>query len=172
MRGVVLLSRRRMMIKKREITLVLHPSSYDTETHSWYSVSNISNGYAKASSTTYAIINCDGSGAEAYIHYKFDTSSIPNGAEIISVACSVKILINGNSTTTPVKNVQMFTGLTAKGSVQSVTSTAQTYSLDVGDCTLEELRDIRVRPYMKEGSTTLHYHIAFYGADLTITYRI
>ncbi len=152
-------------------TLTLHPTSYDTENYSWYSTSNISNGYTSSSSTSRAYITCNTKGAEAYIYYKFDTSAIPDGSTINSVSCTAKLSINGNSTTTPQKKVQMFTGLTAKGTATSVSSTATVYTLDVGTWTLAELRDIRVRPYMKEGSsTTSRYQINFYGATLTIDY--
>lgn len=155
----------------KQYTITLYPSSYDTENYSWYSTSSLSNGYASASSTSYAQITCNTKGAEAYIYYKFDTSQIPDGATIDSVTCSAKLLINGNSTTTPQKKVQMFTGTTEKGTASNVSSSANTYSLDVGSWTLSELRDIRVRPYMKEASnTTSRYYIRFYGATLTITY--
>lgn len=153
-------------------TLTVYPSSYDTEHYSWYSTSNLSRGYTSASSTTYAQINGNANGGEGYIYYKFDTSQIPNGATIDSVSCSVKLGINGNSTTTPIKRVQMFTGTTAKGTATTATTTVKTYDLDCGDWTLEEIRDIRVRPYMKEGNTTAHYTIFFYGATLTIKYSI
>ena len=155
---------------RQQYTLTLYPSSYDTEHYSWYSSSNISRGYTSVTSTTQAQITCSGNYGEAYIYYIFDTSSIPDGATIDSVTCSAKLAINGNSTTTPQKKVQMFTGLTAKGSSTNVSSTATTYSLDCGEWTLAEIRDIRIRPYMKEGSTTSRYSISFYGATLTIKY--
>jgi len=155
----------------QQYTITLYPSSYDTEHYSWYSTSNISRGYTSASSTTYAQINGNAYGGEGYIYYKFDTSQIPDGATIDSVSCSVKLGINGNSTTTPIKRVQMYTGTTAKGTATTAKTATTTYNLDCGDWTLEEIRDIRVRPYMKEGSnTSAHYTISFYGATLTITY--
>lgn len=157
----------------QEHTITLHPVSYDTENYSWYSISNVARGYTDASNTTFATITCDGQGAKAYIYYKFDTSQIPDGATIVSVQCKVKLSINGNSTTTPIKRVQMYTGTTAKGNPTKATTATNTFDLDCGDWTLAELRDIRVRPYMKEGSTTTaRYRIAFYGATLTIKYRI
>lgn len=157
----------------QQYTITLHPTSYDTENHNWYSTSNISNGYTNATSTSYATITCNGQGASAYIYYKFDTSQIPDGATIDSVSCSVKLSINGNSTTTPTKRVQMYTGTTAKGNPTTATTAVNTFDLDCGDWTLAEIRDIRVRPYMKEGSTTTaRYRIAFYGATLTITYTV
>ena len=156
---------------RRQYTITLYPSSYDTEHYSWYSTSNISRGYTSASSTTYSQINGNAYGGEGYIYYKFDTSQIPNGATIDSVSCSVKLGINGNSTTTPIKRVQMYTGTTAKGTATTAKTATTTYDLDCGDWTLEEIRDIRVRPYMKEGAnTSAHYTISFYGATLTITY--
>lgn len=155
----------------QEKTLTLYPSSYDTENYSWYSASNISNGYASAASSSYAQLTNAGSYAECYIFYKFDTSQIPNGATILSVECSVKALANGNSTTTPQKKIQLFTGTTAKGSASNMTSSLNTIALDAGDWTLAELRDIRVRAYTKAGSTTSRYYIRFYGATLTIKYR-
>ena len=157
----------------QEHTITLYPSSYDMENYSWYSISNVSRGYTSASSTSYASIVCDTRGSEAYIYYKFDTTQIPDGATIESVECSVKLTISGNSTTTPQKKVQMFTGTTAKGTASTGTLTVNTHSLDCGEWTLEEIRDIRVRPYMKEGNTTTaRYQINFYGATLTIKYTI
>lgn len=156
---------------RQQYTITLHPTSYDTENYSWYSISNVARGYTDASSTTRAIIDCNNYGSEAYIYYKFDTSQIPDGAEIVSVECKAKLAISGNSTTTPIKSVQMFTGLTAKGNPTTASSSVTTYTLDVGTWTLAELRDIRIRPYMKEGTnTSSRYSISFYGATLTITY--
>ena len=157
----------------RQYTITLHPSSYDTEHYSWYSTSNLSRGYTSATSTTFADITCNTKGSEAYIYYKFDTSQIPDGATIDSVSCSVKVAINGNSTTTPIKRVQMATGTTLKGTATTVKTAVDTYTLDDATWTLAEVRDIRVRPYMKEGSsTTSRYKISFYGATLTITYSV
>lgn len=170
-----LLLRRRMMMGPRgpkEYTITLHPTSYDEENNSWRYGSDIGNGYTSSSSTTYAEFGLVKSGGETYIYYKFDTSSIPDGAEIVSVSCTAKVLINGNSTTTPQKKIQMATGTTLKGTASTANSTATVYTLDVGEWTLAELRDVRVRPYAKMGSSTSNYYMRFYGATLTITYRI
>lgn len=155
---------------RQEHTITLYPSSYDTENYSWRTSSNISRGYTSSSSTTYAEFGLVKSGGETYIYYKFDTSSIPDGAEIVSVSCTAKVMIDGNSTTTPQKKIQMATGTTLKGTASTANSTAKVYTLDVGEWTLAELRDIRVRPYAKTGNTTSNYIIRFYGATLTIKY--
>ena len=154
-------------------TVTLYPSSYDTENYSWRTSSNISRGYTSSSSTTYARFGIPTYGGEAYIYYKFDTSSIPDGATIVSVSCTAKAAANGNSTTTPVKQIQMATGTTLKGTATSISSTATERTLDVGSWTLAELRDIRIRPYAKTGSSTAsNYNLDFYGATLTIEYTL
>jgi hypothetical protein len=106
------------------------------------------------------------------VYYKFDTSSIPDGAEIVSVSCKAKATASGNATTTPVKQIQMATGTTLKGSPSTIPSSASNAerTLDVGDWTLAELRDARIRPYAKTGNTTSNYNLDFYGATLTIKY--
>ena len=170
--------RRRLMmaaVQGGEIPKVRHtvtfiPSSYDTENYSWESAQNISNGYTHSTSTTLAKFGIPMKGT-AYVYYKFDTSSIPDGADIISVSCDAKLGINGNSTTTPEKKVQMFTGTTAKGSAVNVSSTASIKTMNDATWTLAEVRDIRVRPYAR-CNTTAQYYISFYGADLTIVYEV
>lgn len=156
---------------RQEHTITLHPTSYDTENYSWTASSNISRGYASATSTNYAQFVNGGYGAECYIYYKFDTSQIPDGATIDEVTCSAKVYANGNSSTTPVKSVQLFTGTTPKGTAASISSSVTTRTLDGGNWTLAEIRDIRVRPYTKAGITTANsYVVRFYGATLTIKY--
>lgn len=155
---------------RQEHTITLHPSSYDEENYSWRTSSNITHGYTSSDSTNYAEFGLVKSGGETYIYYKFDTSSIPDGAEIVSVSCTAKVLINGNSTTTPQKKIQMATGTTLKGTASNANSTVTVYTLDVGEWTLAELRDIRVRPYAKMGNSTSNYVMRFYGATLTIKY--
>jgi hypothetical protein len=155
---------------RQQYTVSFKPSSYDTENHSWRSSSNISNGYTNSTSTSYARFGIPKPNGEAYVYFKFDTSSIPDGAEIVSVSCNAKAAASGNSTTTPVKQIQMATGTTLKGTATTISSSATERTLDVGEWTLAELRDARVRPYAKTGNTTSNYNLDFYGATLTITY--
>lgn len=156
----------------QEYTITLHPVSYDTENYSWRTSSNIDRGYTNSSSTTYARFGIPKPYGEAYVYYKFDTSSIPDGAEIVSVACTAKATASGNSTTTPTKQIQMATGTTLKGTPTTINTSATERTLDVGQWTLAELRDIRIRPYARTGNTQSNYNIDFYGATLTIKYRI
>ena len=82
-------------------SLTFHPSSLDT-THSRYaSVSSsypIDNGYTDATSSSYAqFVLTTGSGAATYVYYNFDTSAIPEGATIDSVACQAKGYVSTTS---------------------------------------------------------------------------
>lgn len=68
----------------QEVTISLHPTSYDTTDYSYYSTSNMSNAYADSDSTNYASIRAkNGNYAETWVYFKFDTSSIPAGATIL-----------------------------------------------------------------------------------------
>lgn len=176
MSNLLLLRRRGMMGKrgKTRRTITLVPSSYDNVNYEWYSASDINKGYTSETSTTYSQIQNAGMGADSYIIYKFDTSAIPDGADIVSVNCLVKVSMNGNSTTTPLKRLQMVSGTTDKGTYSTGTSTLKTHEMDCGDdWTLAEVRDIGVRAMTRSSSSTSqHYLINFYGATLTIVYEI
>lgn len=146
---------------------------YDTSDYSWYSQSNIANAYAGSDSTSYGQINYTrGSGAETWVYFKFNTSSIPSNATINSVSCVVKCLTNGNSTVLPTRTVQMFTGTTSKGSASSMPTSAGTKTFSGQTWTVSELRDARVKVYAKRGTsqTSTNFYCRIYGATLTVDY--
>jgi hypothetical protein len=154
-------------------TLVVCPSSYDTTDYQWRHEENLDNGYTPSSSTTVATIYATtGRNAETWIYYIFDTSAIPAGATIVSVACTVKARSYGSSITT--RTAQMYSGSTAKGSATALGTNANTVStLNVGSWTLAELSNARIKIYGQRGTanTTATSHcLEFRGATLTITY--
>lgn len=156
----------------QEHTITLHPTSYDND-YSWYSQSNINNALSDADSTTYAQINYTrGRGAETYVYFKFDTSSIPSGATIAEVSCVVKCMTNGNSTLLPTREVQMFTGTTAKGNASSMPTSVETRTFSGVAWTLAELMDARVKVHAVRGTAQVNtnYFCRIYGATLTIKY--
>lgn len=150
------------------------PSSYDTKNYKFNSASNITSGYSSSNSTTYATINLtSGSYAETYIYYKFDLSSIPAEATIDSITCTAKAFVsNANTRYINSAQLQMFTGLTAKGSATSLSTSANVYTLTAGTWTRNEILDARVRVYAKRGtrSTSSSIYIGFYGASISVTY--
>lgn len=148
--------------------------SYDTTDHAYRTYSNPDNAYGGSSSTTYAqayIVN--GQNAESWLYYNFDTSSIPNGVTITSVTCTSRCAASGNSTNTPTKWMCFFSGTTQKGTTYtlSTSTTVRTLTLD-SDLTLSDIRNARVKVYVKRGTanTGTSYYIRFYGATLTVNY--
>lgn len=153
------------------------PTSFD-ETNSSYNGlygGAIDNGLTDSSSTTVARFNSNtGSNAETFIYYNFDCSSIPRNATINSVSCVVKASISRtDSTYSTNRELQLCTGTTTKGSPVTVTSTsANTYTLSGASWTRAELDNLKVRFYVKRGtsSTTSSLRPYFYGASLTISW--
>lgn len=155
-------------------TFTGYPVSYDTTDHSYRTYANAENAYSSSSSTTYAnayIVN--GANAESWLYYNFDTSSIPDGATITSVTCKARCAASGNSSQTPTKWMCFFSGTTQKGTTYtlSTSTTARTLTLD-SDLTLSDIRNARVKVYVKRGTsnTGTSYYIRFYGATLTVNY--
>lgn len=155
-------------------TFTGHPVSYDETDHQWYSSSNMANGYTDSSSTTYATIyDTRGANAQTWVYFEFDTSSIPDGATIKSVSCTAKCVMSGNASGTPTKQMQLYSGTTAKGSAFTDLGTSTAIrTLTVGSWTLAELRNARIWLNAIRGTsnTTTNYYIRFYGAILTVKY--
>lgn len=159
-----------------EVSATWHPIGYDESDHSYYSLENVSNAYTDSNSTSYATIHLTrGNNSSTYIFFTFDTSSIPEDAEIISVSLKAKAYINNVASKRVVTHtMQTYSGSTAKGSATVVTDTATEYTMDIGTWTLQELKNIRIRLYAARGTqnTTSDYYFRFYGATLSVTYRV
>lgn len=166
----------------QQVTISVHPTSYDTDNYSRYSVNSsypIANAYSDSDSTTYAQINlARGSAAETYYYFKFDLSSIPDGATIKSITAKGKGYINATSSSIINKRqMQMATGTTLKGSAITLTNTAseETFT-DIGSWTLSELKNATIRFYAKRTTNSSYYnnnyYLRVYGATLTVTYEI
>lgn len=168
----------RNKIKRTELvteTVTLYPAAYDASNYSYASISNATNPVGKGSdNTTYATINLKtGSQAETYVFFPFDVSAIPENAVIQSVECKAKGYISSTSSSyINSRQMQLFSGTTAKGSAVNLTTSATEQSITCGDWTREELANCRLRLYAKRGtsSTTTARYLRFYGAELTVTY--
>lgn len=159
----------------QEVTVSVHPTSYDTADYSYYSISNPGNAYADSDNTTYCSVRAkNGNYAETWVFFQFDLSAIPAGATILEVACKVKASYTANSTIMPTHEVQMFSGTNPKGSPTTLGTSASEKTLDVGNWTRAELEDARVRIYLQRSTTqpSTAYYGRFYGATLTIKYTI
>lgn len=161
---------------EQEYTGVFYLSSYDTEDKSYYSLTNVANAYSTdLESTSQCSINLTrGANAETWIYFKFDTSSIPANATILSVSCKVVCRIsNTSASNVESRIVQMTSGTTAKGDPSNMSTTMTTRTLSPGTWTRAELQDARVKLYAKRGTsnTSTNYTIQIRCAELTIVYR-
>ena len=153
-------------------SVAVNPSSYDSD-HSYYSLSNSSSAYDSETSTTYSSIGLTrGSQAITYIYFKFNLSAIPENATITSVTCVAKAYSNANNTYAPTKQICMYSGTTAKGSHQTLTTSAKTFTFSGTTWTRAELSDARIRLYAIRGTsnTSTSRALYFYGATLTVNY--
>lgn len=156
-------------------TISVHPTGVAND-HAYASISNQTNGYNESSNTTYATINLTtGSGATTYIYFTFNFSGIPEGAIINSVSCTAKAYINTtNSSRITTRQMQLYSGTTAKGSATTVSNSTTTATMSAGSWTRNELQNARIRLYGVRGTsnTTSTYYFRFYGATFTVEYSI
>jgi hypothetical protein len=153
-------------------TVTGHPVSYDSN-YSAYSVSGLSQGETDSSSTNYATINLTrGSRAETVIFYNFDLD-IPEGVTINSVSCTAKCYISStNSSRIATRQVQLYSGNTAKGSAATVSNSTSVFNVTAGNWTASELNNAKIRIYAQRGTsnTSTNYYYRFYGATITVEY--
>ena len=134
-------------------TLQQYPASYTTSGS--ISGTNYRSAIGKGSDTANASGNdyCSSNGSTAYINYAFDFSSIPQGATIDSVTVTVKGHCENASQSSEVARLQLYSGLTAKGSQSNFTSTSDTViTMTPGTWTRAELQ-----------SAVLRFTIGYYG---------
>lgn len=159
-------------------TIALTPSEFISTNYSYASVVS---GYPATNpigknetSTSMSRFNLKtGSSAESWVYYRFDTSVIPQDATINSVSCKAKAYISQtNSNRVNTRQVQLFSGTTAKGSASTMSTSTSALTLNVGTWTRTELNDCRIRLYAKRGTsnTTTTYYMGLYGATVTISY--
>lgn len=150
------------------LTATSYPTAY--ETSGSISGTRYRNAIGNGSDTSAVSGNdyCSSRNKYANIYYAFDFSGIPDGAEIVSVACSVKGHAESTSSSGHRARCQLYVGTsTAKGSYTDFTSTsAQTIDLTTGTWTIAEVRDMH-----------LCFTIGYYGglvngATATVVYSI
>ena len=154
--------------------LTFNPSAFVSG--SYQSISNQNNPVGKSeTNTTYAQVNLTtGSRATTNAIWKFDCSSIPVDATIISVTCKAKCSINNTqSNRIATRKIQLYSNTTAKGSAYTVANSTTAFSITAGTWTRAELLNARIRLDATRGtsSTSSSYYFRFYGATLTVTYK-
>lgn len=152
--------------------------SYNSD-HSYYSISNASQGYANSTSSNYATVNLTrGSSASSYIYWEFSLPTIPDNATIDSISCNYRAGVSSTSTRYIASaTIQMCSNKTTKGSSKSIMSTSPSASsftsAQMGTWTVAEINaGVKLKTSATRGtsSTNSNYAIRFYGADIEIEY--
>ena len=162
-------------------TLTFVPSSLDTINSdypgTYYKTYVLENAFDGAdSSSRWAPYTNTGRSATTTIYLNFDCSSIPNGATINSVACSVKCGTQGTYYYNT-RTVQMSTGTTVKGSATTMSgsnTSPSTHNLTVGSWTAAELQNAKLKFYLVRTTDSSYYNtgatFSIYGATLSVSY--
>lgn len=162
-------------------TLTFVPSSLDTTNSdypgTYYDTHALENAFDDASSSNrWAPYTNTGRSATTTIYLNFDCSSIPNGATINSVACSVKCGTQGTNYY-GTRTVQMSTGTTVKGRATTMSgsnSSPSTHNLTVGSWTAAELQNAKLKFYLVRTTSSSYYNtdatFSIYGATLSVSY--
>lgn len=155
-------------------TKTFYPGAYDTSDYAFQSISNATNPVGKGSSNnSSATIHAKtGDNALTYTFWPFDLSSIPADAVINSVGCKAKLYVESTIGIASL-DVQLFSGVTAKGNITDAKKTSATVvTLSTGTWTRSELSNCRLKIRLSRSTTqdTATRRIYFYGADLAVTY--
>ena len=146
-------------------------------TTSNFTVSNLANAYDSADSTNSATLEINGGSTTGTCDLSIPVS-LPSGATVQSVACSVTLQFSRNNSSSGfTSSVQMYSGSTAKGSatnwVSSATDVAKTtYNLSVGSWTASELAGAKLHLTATNNASSTHRFIYVYGVTMTVTYSV
>ena len=153
-------------------------ASYNSD-HSYYSISNASQGYASSTSSNYATVNLTrGSRASSYIYWEFSLPTIPTGATINSISCNYRAGVSSTTTRYIASAyIQMCSGTTTMGTAKSIMATSPNAtsfsSTEIGTWTVAQINaGVKLKQTATRGtsSTNSNYAMRFYGADISITY--
>ena len=161
-----------------EKTLKVYLSSYVPKATdgSWYNLTNASSAYGDPASNTSspcAVVMTRGAGANTWCYFKFDTSSLPANANIVSVSVKCRPgTSTGNSNYIASKGCVLCSGTTEKTSSITTNTNNTLSTFPATTWTRAEVSDIRIKLYGTRGSsnTTSNYSLRMYGAELTIVY--
>ena len=147
-------------------------------TSSGFSVSDISNAYTDATSSTYATLQLNGQ-TSGTIYLDIANLNLPSGSTISSVSCSAKLGYNsGGSGSSFSASCQMYAGSTAKGSSTTVVSSAstdissETLNLSVGSWSASDVDNARFYLTATNGASSTKRYLYIFGVSFTVTYTI
>lgn len=149
----------------------------DSNTNSNFTLTNIDNAYNGSSNTTYAQLQLAGS-TTGTIYFNFPTFSLPSGATLTSVSCTVKLQFNANNSSSGfTSSFQAYAGSTAKGSATQWVSSGSnvavnTYTVTMGSWSASDLSSPKLYITATNSARSTQRQIYVYGATLTVTYEM
>ena len=146
------------------------PTAYNSSsTFPTGNVQNSANGL-NGSDNTSAQVRFTVTSTTYYALYDFSVSGIPSNATINSVSCTARAYVNNTSRVTT-RTMQLYAGNTAKGSATTISGTSSAvYTMSVGNWTISELQNARIRITGQKSTSNQTGYIYFYGATLTVNY--
>lgn len=156
-------------------TATLIPYDYE---NNGFTISNIENAYNDAANTTSATFDAAGGGTKREVYLDLGGSVIPSTATIVSVTCQATVQFSRNGSSSGVNaSCQLYSGTTAKGSSQTITTSATdvaktTYNMTVGTWTASEIANARFYMTMTNSASNTHRYLYLYGVSFVVTYSI
>jgi len=146
-------------------------------TNSGFTVSNIANAYADATSNTSATLNLAGR-TTGNLYLDLTSINLPSSATIVSVSCQATLQFSRNGSSSSVtSSCQLYSGTTAKGTATTIVSSATdvaktTFNLTPGNWTVSELENARFYLTMYNGASSTQRIMYVYGVSFIVTYTI
>lgn len=163
------------LVQVTEGTRTLIPEDY---TNTGFSISNIENAYADASSATSATLTAPAGGQTSTIYFELESLNLPADATIESVSCSATLQFSRNNSSSGVTaSCQLYSGNTAKGFSTTIVSSATdvaktTYNLTTGTWTASELANPRFFVTVTNNASGTQRIVYVYGVSFNVTYSI
>jgi len=146
-------------------------------TSSGFNVTNISNAYTDATSTTSATLTLAGR-TTGNLYLDLQNPNVPSTATDISVSCQATLQFSrNNSSSSFTSSCQMYSGTSTKGTSTTVVSSAQdlaktTFTLSPGTWTASELANARFYLTAYNGASSTQRTMYVYGVTMTVTYTL
>ena len=163
------------LVESQGGTVTLIPQS---ETHTNFTITDLSNAYHDATNITYARLDLAG-GTTGTIYFSLGGITIPSSATIESVTCSATLQYNRNGSSSGyTASCQLYNSSSAKGSSTSIVSSGgsdvakTTFTLTPGSWTASEISGARFYITATNNASSTHRYIYVYGVSFNVTFSI
>ena len=163
------------LVQETSGTDILIPESYD---HSGLSVSNITNAYTDADSSTYAELELAAGGTEGVLYLNLTSANLPSDAVIYSISCEAALAYNRNGSSSGfTASMQLYSASSPKGSSTVIVSDGSIdvertkFTLSPGSWGASELNNVRLRIDATNNARGTIRYLYVYGVSFSVTYE-